>query len=171
MSIQELEQKLADVNAGHAEVVQSIKDQTYAILAAQWNDSMTVEQALANLENSNNYSLDECGWVCQWIRASFLSDIPCSHREYFELYLDYGFTVDWTNDVIMNGIGPDEILVNQDDGDVYQSGKCIIARSDYTDEIECNRLIEAYMERTGYYPGVFECDRYGNIRLINTQVK
>lgn len=37
------------------------------------------------------------------------------------------------------------------------------------DVIKRNALIEAYMERSGYFPGVFRVDQRGNVSLVDTK--
>jgi hypothetical protein len=76
-----------------------------------------------------------------------------------------------------------ECLIIQDDtrhdNGVWLSGKCIIDEVDYTDHTitgkvdtrKRNELIESWMEKNGYFPGVFRCDCYGNVYHVNTQDK
>lgn len=55
----------------------------------------------------------------------------------------------------MNKVIIPESLYKNDDGDVDVSAR--------------NKLIEEYMEKTGYFPGVYRVDYHGNIFAVNTQ--
>ena len=53
------------------------------------------------------------------------------------------------------------------------AGEIIIDGDEYTedgevDEVKRNELIEAYMEKTGCFPGVLSDDDHGNLFLVNT---
>jgi hypothetical protein len=59
------------------------------------------------------------------------------------------------------------------DNGVYLADKCIINESEYkndgeVDETKRNALIEAYMEKMGYFPGVFRRDRDGSVYSVKT---
>ena len=57
---------------------------------------------------------------------------------------------------------------------VWLNSKCIIEESSYTDddgevnETKRNALIEAYMDKSGFFPGVFRTDSHGNVFAIKT---
>ena len=83
--------------------------------------------------------------------------------------------VDFQNDVLMYSQGPCIVVNNEGDVLDTDSGKWFIKKNDYLDEetgkfdiSKRNELIEAYMEKTGYFPGVFESDYYGNLRIDRT---
>jgi len=64
------------------------------------------------------------------------------------------------------------ILVNEQ-GDVLDqdSGKWIIDKNDYQTAEERNGLIEAWMEKSGYFPSVIQLGRYGALHYIDTKAK
>ncbi len=90
---------------------------------------------------------------------------------------EYHFVdTDWKNDTLSMSQG-ESIIIQDDtrrDNGVWLNGKRVIDESEYkvdgeVDETNRNRLIEAYMTETGFFPGVFRCDSHGNIFLVNTQ--
>lgn len=116
------------------------------------------------------YLWSECGGIDEAIRYNALSKIDEKDREHFAelVCADYGFTIDWDNDVVMQCLGDDNITIN-DDGDVFEGSKLIISHRNYTDDADRNAQIEAHMEKSGYFPGVFYSDRHGNLTIINTK--
>jgi len=74
---------------------------------------------------------------------------------------EYFISLDKQNNCAMMSIGPC-ILVN-DDGDVLDQDnqKWVISKSDYETREELKELIEKYMEKTGCYPSVIDCNRNG----------
>lgn len=118
---------------------------------------------------SRGYQWNEFGEIEEFAHVN-LDHIDVEDREAFERIAmeNHGFGVDFEHGALLNGLGPDEITINED-GDVFEGSKLIIRRSEYSDEQERNAQIEAHMETTGCYPGVFLTDRYGNVVLVNTK--
>lgn len=160
-----------------------LENELQAAYDVLFSDLPWIEEAYTRLESSNDYMTDQFdGWPCQWTRVEQLADIEENARDNFRDYIDnkYGaVTIDWTNDVFVMNNGP-AIIIN-DEGDVLDqdSGKWIIKKNDYlvgnddTGEayyckLTRNELIEKYMEKQGYFPGVFNMDRYGNVYPIST---
>lgn len=147
-----------------------------------FDDSKALAKAIANAENASMYQIGEDGEVESWFRFSGLSDFhEC--REYFETWLleSHCMMVDWDNDCFLYSQGESLIIQddarNRRDNGVWLSGKQIIEESEYrdddgeVDESKRNELIEAWMEKNGYFPGVFRVDNYGNVSHVNTQKK
>jgi hypothetical protein len=137
--------------------------------------------ALNNLGVASEYGLDQYGEIYLWFRYAGLSDVPEHTREFLEEFVSNynGANIDWDNDCFTLNEG--ESIVIQDDtrndNGVWLSGKLIIEESEYKDddgevnEAKRNSLIEAYMECTGYFPGVFRVTSYGDVFPVNTQTK
>lgn len=184
--------KLAKLRSQYDSAVQrasaeqsAILDQIQAILNAQWDDWKALQTTLTALENFQGvrYCADHES-ICAWLRFNGLTDVPASDRDHFESYLSEKSCayVDWENDVLKVYFGPDEIMIQDDtgrDNGVYQSGKCIIDESEYTDEetgevdeAKRNALIESHMERTGFFPGVFRMTRHDDeVYPVDTRKK
>lgn len=151
----------------------SKRDDIEAKLQAEYNKLFNADEilhaALRALESSNDYTLEDFE-VWQWVRFDLAEYTPV--LKYLDNYLsDYGIQLDKQNDVLILSCSP-SIIINED-GDVYDedSQKWIVSEDDYRTRDERNQLIEAYMERTSCYPGVFEVGRYGDVTLVNTQKK
>lgn len=127
----------------------------------------TLQAALKELSESNEYARTESGDISQWTRFSF--DAYKESLIYLEQYLSDGHCVymDRTNDTLYSLLGPEIIIYS--DGDVFdeESHKVIIEKKDYDTATERNELIEKHMETSGYYPGVFREDKHGNIFPVN----
>lgn len=139
----------------------------------EYNKIFEVDESLNNAINelytSEDYGRDEYDEIYKWLRFDTKPYTNC--KEYLEEYLaEYAMSVDFYNDAILLYFGPEEIIINSD-GDIFLGHECIIESKEYDTTEERNKLIEEYMETTGYYPGVFYCDYYGNITSINTQSK
>jgi len=79
---------------------------------------------------------------------------------------------DFGNDCITTSIGP--CIVIDNDGGVYDqdAAKVIVKKTDYETDEERNALIEAWMEKSGYFPSVVRCDYYGNpLGYVSTKEK
>ena len=146
-----------------------------------FDDSTLLRDAIAAAEKQDDgqrYQFNAFGEIEYWHRFYELSQFE-DCKEYLESWLSDRtgfFYIDWQNDCLL--IPQGGCFVINDDGDVYDSDshKVIVDASDYTVDGEAdiakrNALIEAYMEKTGYYPGVFKADYYGNVFPVNTQAK
>ena len=169
-------QSLLEENEQSGEV---IKEKLQLAYNEVFKEVVSLNEALDKLSNSHKFSWDNCGEIVQWTRYNGLSDFA-DCREYFETYLsEFHFTnVDWKNDCLTQSIGPDYISVQDDtrgDNGVWCNGKRVIDETEYkddggeVDETKRNQLIEAYMEKTGCFPGVFRTDSHGNIFPVNTK--
>lgn len=151
-----------------------------AQLQTAWNEVFQANTQLTNvvtqLEKSTDYSWDKYGEIVSWIRFD-LSDYR-DNLEYFKDYMReyHHVTVDSDSDCLAYSQGP--CIVINEDGDVYdQDGdKFFVSKIDYRDDdgesdyVKRNELIESYMEKSGYFPGVFRSDRHGNVFHVNTTI-
>ena len=173
-TIKALNKKLKQVNGDACEIEMQLQ--------AAWNEvfekSQVIQDAVSKLESSHDFTFDQFGEIASYIRFNDLSDFrEC--RDYFETYMQESHFVgiDWDNDCLLYSQGPENITIQDDtwhDNGVWFGHKLIIKESEYkadgeVDETKRNALIEAYMERTGYFPGVFRVDSYGNVFLVNTK--
>lgn len=172
-TIERLNAQLAKVSSNAADIeiqLQTAWDKVF-------NKNKALKKAIQEVESSNEYAWNKYGEIVSWIRFDHADFDKC--REYLKTWLreNHYVEVDFANDALMYAVGT-SIVIN-DDGDVYdQDGdKFFIKKNDYRDEngeldIEKrNELIEAYMEKTGCYPGVFSSDRHGNVFSISTVAK
>ncbi len=151
-------------------------------LQAEYNkvfkDSQEIKELIAQLEQSNKYTLDEYGEIESFVRVRLNDYTDCS--QYLAEYLSdcHCIQVDFDNQVLTSSQG-ESITIQDDsrrktDNGIWLNSKQIINETAYldddneVDEVKRNELIEAYMERTGYFPGVFRVDYYGNVSLVNT---
>jgi len=111
----------------------------------------------------------------RWARADLSKLIDTNDEFQCELlkeYLadNYCIDVDFENDCVTTAEGPC-LLINHE-GDILDqdSGKWVISKRDYETEEERNALIEAHMEKTGYFPSVISVDYHGNAYYVSTIV-
>ena len=149
-------------------------DYIQTLLQGEWNivfkDLPRLRDAISEVESSTEFAWS-CDEVVSWIRFDLGDFENC--MSYLETYLnDLGINVDRENNVLSRGEGP--YLIIYDYG-VYDQDSCkmVIDGSDYMnesgeyDEVLRNKLIEAWMEDKGYFPGVFSADRHGNVFAVN----
>lgn len=162
--------ELANENAGVIEIE----------LQNAWNEVFkelpVIKDMVTKLESSNDFIFDKYGEIASYISFDSSDFLEC--RGYFETYMqDYHYiNVDWDGECLLYNQGPDSITIQDDtryDNGVWFNHKVVINESEYKDddgvnETKRNALIEAYMERTGYFPGVFRVDSHGNVFLVNT---
>jgi len=155
---------------------QRLKDKIQARLDVVYTDWTALQKAIVNSSNASTYMYNDMGEVCTWFRFAELSNVPEREREYLEAYLqdNHYIRVDWKNDCFEQNLGPQIIIT--EGGEVYcqDSGSTIISPSEYLvdgefDHALRNKLIEQWMGKNGYFPGVFSDDGHGNIFPVNTQ--
>lgn len=149
-----------------------------AALQEEWNKAFDADKdlqsAITELESSNNWISGEEG-IERYVRWHDLATYA-DCREFLEAYLSEQ-AIYLEEEALTTSEGPS--LIINDDGDVYDqdSRKTVVRRADYLDdegeedESKRNALIEAWMEKSGYFPGVFRQDRHGNVFHVNTTVK
>jgi hypothetical protein len=140
-----------------------------------------VKRIVTLVENSKDLTASESNeWLSQWIREDFHALIDARNtfeqgllKRYFQE--NHNVDIDFKNDVALYDIGPC-IVIDSESGDIYDqdSSKAVIYRDQYLrddrteDHVKRNALIEAHMEKTGYFPSVVKMDRYGNAVYIDT---
>lgn len=170
-TIERLTKKLKKATVNVAEVEEKLQ--------LAWNKMFKklpqLLEAAELTENSKEFAWDSCAEIVSWTRFDLTDFQHC--KEYLTNYMrEYHFIdIDWENDALYYNIGP-AIVINGS-GDVYDqdSGKFFIDSNDYKDdngelnESKRNKLIEAYMEKTGCFPAVFSADSHGNVFIVNTK--
>jgi hypothetical protein len=192
MTTDKLFDRLASVESQSQSAVNEVKSLIATELSREWSDWKALHAILESLESFEGveYKSDVDG-IYAWIRFYGLSDIGKREREYFEDYLsDIGYRPDFENDCISNYLGDDHYQIQDDsrhDNGVWQGHKIVIKESEYRasllneskypdepelseddDESRRNALIEAHMERSGCYPGVYRVTQYGDVFPVNT---
>jgi hypothetical protein len=179
-NIEKLFKKLNKIDLIHSKNQESIKTEIQKELNKIFNKNKEIKKSIKDLESGSCIDyLGEVDGIYSYIKCYELSEIKPEYREYLKNYLsDYGITIDFKNECLLNYLGDDNIIIQDDtrhDNGVWQGNKIIIAESEYkddsreVDESLRNQLIEKHMEKTGYFPGVFRIDYYGNIFPINTK--
>lgn len=171
--LESLEAELARATEGLEAIEAKIQIECNAVFEA----SEFVKRAVASAENSNQYQLDSNGEVESWVRVNGLADFE-KYKAQFETWLaeQHCMHVDWTNEALLMNQG-ESIIINEEDGGVYLGHKCIVRVSEYrtedrdtdTEESKRNDLIEAYMQKEGFFPGVFRVTQYGDAFFVNTK--
>lgn len=162
---------------------ESIQKKIQAEYNKVFDDSKTLAKAISNAESASMYQQGYDGEIESWFRFDGLREFQ-ECRDEFEAWLsdNYCMRVDWDNDCLLVSQGDDNLIIQDDsyrsrDNGVWQSGKRVIAESEYrnegddVDEEKRNALIEAHMEKTGYYPGVFRVTQHGDVFEVSTLKK
>lgn len=174
--IETLEKMIERAELEHSANLTKYKDRLFI----QWqkifeNDSQLMKD-LRNAENASLYEANEDGLYSLYRAISLENYIEC--KEYLEQFVsDYGLSVNWKDSCLMNYLGDDNIMIQDDtrrDNGVWQGHKLIIEESEYienneVDENKRNALIEAHMEKTGNFPGVFRITQYGDVTFVKTK--
>jgi len=170
-TIKELNNKLDELK--------SESNKIEAELQRSWNlvfeDLHAIRAGILALDTSNKYVFSGHGDIIAI--ADFDTDAFKDCQEYFTQYMsDIHFVeVDFSNGVISTMVGPSFVI--NDDGDVYdqENDRLFVSMDEYVgddgvaDIDKRDNMIESYMESEGFYPGVFETDRSGNVKLVNTK--
>lgn len=149
-----------------------LEDQLRGKLFKVFEKDKDIQKIVKKLNDKpDGYQYGECGNIEAWYRID--SKTMDKFEDYWG-YLDDYFSeyhcarLDKQYDAVLVSHGPEEIIINED-GDVFLGNKVIIEKNMYQDKKQRNVLIEEYMEKTGYFPGVFYQDHYGNLILVNTR--
>lgn len=149
-----------------------IKAKLQLELDKKYAKSKPLQQLIELVNQSKEYGSDECG-IYQWVRASLVKDIPPEEQEYFEEYLGQrGLSVDFKNEAIFSYLGGCFVINTDEGGDIYdtETGKLIIEHNQYETRQQAVGLLKDYMNKHGYYPGVFSMDRYGYIKSVRIDI-
>lgn len=164
--IETLTKKINELKQSHSKKLSELTDQLNSIYFKKFDKNKYLKESIKRLEESKDLESDY-DYFNQWLRIDFsevIDEENETEKDTLDLYLSekYSIQVDFKNDCIKQWIGPC-ILIN-DDGDVLDqdSRKWILSKNDYENENELKELIEKYMQKTGHYPPIVTCDRYGN---------
>ncbi len=179
-TLSDIENEIDQVNQTRGMQVEELRGEAMRVLTARLESEdfqakiKALDDALSQSQDLTDVPNDE--FVHRWVRFDASTLIVAEsklERELLKEYLqdNYSIELDLDNDVAHTAEGP--VIAINDDGDVLDqdSGQWIVSRKDYETIAERNRLIEAYMERTGYFPSVVKFGRYGVEGYVNTQAK
>jgi hypothetical protein len=167
--IEELKGKLTNLKHEEMKLVIALQNEYDKV----FTKDKELQADIKALEVSKDYTTNEVGEVCQWIRTKSDLNKYLDLKEFLLTYLSEQhciYDVDFENQVFMSSQGP-SIIINSE-GDVLDedSQEWIISRNDYETKEERNKLIEKYMKEKGYFPGVFYMNNNGSVRFIDTVV-
>lgn len=173
--IKELELQLADTRTTRLEIESKMQVEYNKIFKAD----KKLAKAIQATEDSVKYTTGESGDIESWCATDSLR-VYSDCAEYLENWLmeNHFMRPDFDNDCLLMSHGDDNLIIQDDarrgDNGVWQSQRMIIDQDAYTTEDgeidvkKRNALIEAHMEKTGYFPGVFRVDQYGNVTPVST---
>ena len=172
-SIEKLIKQRADLVKNSIEAKSALQSEIQAKLDKIFDKSKELKEALKELDASTEYSANEYD-ICRWVRF----EVPESMQEFtveLNTYLqdNHCASLDLKNDALMASCG--ECIIVNDEGDVFLDQKLIIDsklckddEGEYSIE-KRNKLIEEYMEKTGFFPDVLLQSERGDLSLINTK--
>jgi hypothetical protein len=158
--IRKLKTELDQVNANKAELIARIQRE-YEVI---FEDHSSLRHAMNKVQMSTELThVEGDDWYHVFVRydLSKFKDV----KEYLTEYLrgHYNIEPDFENNTLHTTIGP-AILIQFDWRDGYtaydQDSNKIIASNKVEDDLV--KDIEAYMDKSGYYPAVISVDTYGN---------
>jgi hypothetical protein len=164
----------AKLKTNHA-AAQAIHDKLQAQWCRVFDKSPVIVKAISDLENSVEYRFNEYGEIESYLYLDLSDFKEC--RDYLRSYFaDLAITLERDGDCLTLSQGDCIIIQDQTrrDNGVWFNGKCVIDEIEYRLEglevnvAKRNELIEAYIEKTGCYPGVFRCDRHGSMFPVKT---
>lgn len=170
--LQILENAVNRATARESVRVSKAKEKLFAEYKKLFQKSKELAKDFKSLEDSREFGQDACG-IYSWTRLTYTVPDNEYAREAFDAYVtDCGYMYDDEYDALKNYQG--ESIVIGDNGDVYVgdagNSKQIISYSEYEEDTDKrNKLIEAWMDKNGFYPNVFRETANGNIFLVNTQ--
>lgn len=171
--VESIEQSRDSYNRANQALQTKLQDE----LNKKFDRSSSLKAAVKDLEESREYSMDDCGEIFRFVRfdvpaefKSFTDELNNWFSEAHGLYLDTG-TSPSQYTVLKSYCG--ECIVVNEDGDIFLGHELIINSNEYNEDGEVNEtkrneLIEAYMAKSGYFPEVLHQPRCGNLYLINT---
>jgi len=155
----------------------NVEAKLYEAFIESYKTDQNLQDAILVTDLSNDYRLDQYGEIVRVTSISLPTD-PVAKQAFSDYLSEHCIYVDWDAELLCMSEG-DALTIQTDtrrDNGVYMSHKCVIPESEYKVDGEVcettrNALIEDYMEKTGYYPGVFRIDYDGNVYPVNTQKK
>lgn len=168
-SINQLLKSLDESKNQVLDLESKIKEEYFSI----FDKLEVVKKIVISCENSNDHGYPENDeFINLFVRIdSFELNMEGLEKKYFFEYLEdnYNIFTDSSSDSFVYSTGPNIIINHYGDVLDEDSGKWVISKNDYSSTNERNQLIEAYMENSGCFPGVFEVDRYGHVTPVNTK--
>ncbi len=168
--IRTLIEKLNSVKAESQNHIFELDRQLQTEYNKEFSRDKLLSKMVKRLQKSDALELGPNG-IYQWISFDVSEYSNC--LDYLKAYLDetYCIRIGEHNDSLELDVGP-SLTINHR-GDVFDedSGKFAINAHDYKNVSERNALIEAYMEKTGHFPGVYSVDSYSNVTTADTQKK
>ena len=160
-TLKTLKVKLAKNKASRSVIESAIQECYNAIFPKYYKVLTTLE---SRLYNSTQYCrIDGDYYQCSPFDP--LVVVPVEDTRYLIVYLTdrLGISLNVEDKLALRFLGG--IIAIDDRGDVYdtESHKQIVSHFNYATVGERNKQIEAYMEKSGCYPGVYQLDHYGDI--------
>jgi hypothetical protein len=160
-TIEKLTAKLERVRAESSARITKLKEELDAAWKRVFERDKALEAAMTSLEERRaEYGCDEGGYYV-WARFEADSDYPVQTLDSYLSESSYRY--DHANHALMMYLGGCLVVL---DGGVYDtdSDKWVIGVGEYGyDENKRDALIEAWMERAGYFPDVLLQDVHGNV--------
>ena len=175
LALEKIKQDLDAVNSTHGLVIQKLQKELKEVVEIALVPHLkTINDAVERLQDSQDLTYIDDEYAYQFIHVDFsdiLEDIGGEQVDIFKDWLNehHGVLFDSDHSCLLSCIGP-AIVVN-DSGSVYDqdSNKIIIRKAEYDNEDGLKALIEAYMEKSGYFPWTLRQDYYGNVFVYNTK--
>lgn len=174
--LQDIQFKIETRRNNFDQELEALQNEANRVFEKHMQSKLNEVQKIVNAaQESKELTQVECDeFYHTWSRVNFSKLIDLCNdfqKELLKTYFleQYFIDLDFENDVASTSIGP-AILINNE-GDVLDqdSGQWFISKRDYETEEERNKLINEYMDKTGYYPSVIRCDYYGNAYFVNIE--
>lgn len=162
-------EKLEKQKERYEKLAEDVQSKIQTEFNAKFNKDKYIQELIKTIQNSDQYWTNEMGDICHGI---YNIDLEKYSNNYYELgeYLsdEHFINLDFNpGSTLYENLGSEEIII-QRDGIVFIGSKLMLNDFDYNSEQERNQLIEEYMEKSGYFPGVF-LDCNGHLTLIDTK--
>jgi hypothetical protein len=170
-----LESEISTATAPIMERANTLKAALQAEFEKRFEKNRKLQKALKELDSSKQLTeMPNDEYYHRWVRFEDLVQYKDHDaKQALIQYLDERcIYADFEHHCLTTSEGP--ALIIDDDGDCFDqdSGKVVVAASAYENTAERNALIEAWMEKSGYFPSVIQVDRYGSpLGYVNTQAK
>jgi len=181
MTIEKLFTKIERLKEASASSIAEVLENIDSMLKPFFDDNKGLQDAIKAADNSENYTWVYGDEIASWVPFD-LTDFRASEGKpcllsALERYLESEETyclLEEKNDCLIYPMGQN-IIINTAENYIYDqdSAKEIVKIQEYTDEDGSldyalrNKLINDWMETNGYFPGCYECDNHGSIRLVD----
>lgn len=177
-SLNDIKEEIESTKEKTNKEIETLKEKASSLFSKLMDKKeKAIDAMVSALDNSKDLTgVPNDEYFHRFARTDFSKLIDTKDEFQKELLSDYlsenhCIYVDFENDCVTTAEGPC-ILINHK-GDVLDqdSGKWFISKKDYETEEERNKLIEAYMEKSGFFPSVIEVDYHGNAFYRSTLAK